>query len=88
MISLKMTKNVGDLDKLIVAKGFKKLPKVQKMPNLVTLLERLLNILFLFLLSSSCGPLRRPDNRARCLSAGSRPTPANDSDEIGTDYNH
>ena len=24
-----MTKNVGDLDKLNVAKGFKKLPKVQ-----------------------------------------------------------
>ena len=32
MISLKMTKNVGDLDKLIVAKGFKKLPKVEKCP--------------------------------------------------------
>ena len=29
--------NVGDLGKLIVAKGFKKLPKVQKSPNLVTL---------------------------------------------------
>ena len=26
----KMPKNVGDLGKLIVAKGFKKLPKVQK----------------------------------------------------------
>ena len=26
----KMHKNVGDLGKLIVAKGFKKLPKVQK----------------------------------------------------------
>ena len=25
----KLPKNVGDLDKLIVAKGFKKLPKVQ-----------------------------------------------------------
>ena len=25
----KIPKNVGDLDKLIVAKGFKKLPKVQ-----------------------------------------------------------
>ena len=25
----KMSKNVGDLGKLIVAKGFKKLPKVQ-----------------------------------------------------------
>ena len=31
-------KNVGDLGKLISAKGFKKLPKVQKSPNLVTLL--------------------------------------------------
>ena len=31
MISLeKLPKNGGDLDKLIVAKGFKKLPKVQK----------------------------------------------------------
>ena len=28
--SQKLPKNVGDLDKLIVAKGFKKLPKVQK----------------------------------------------------------
>ena len=26
----KLPKNVGDLDKLIAAKGFKKLPKVQK----------------------------------------------------------
>ena len=26
----KLTKNVGDLGKIIVAKGFKKLPKVQK----------------------------------------------------------
>ena len=26
----KLPNNVGDLDKLIVAKGFKKLPKVQK----------------------------------------------------------
>ena len=25
----KLSKNVGDLDKLIVAEGFKKLPKVQ-----------------------------------------------------------
>ena len=29
----KMPKNVGDLGKLIVAKGFKKLPKVQKIAN-------------------------------------------------------
>ena len=28
---------LGDLDKLIVAKGFKKLPKSKKSPNLVTL---------------------------------------------------
>ena len=33
-----MPKNVGDLGKFIVDKGFKKLPKVQKMPNLVTLI--------------------------------------------------
>ena len=30
--------NVGDLGKLIAAKGFKKLPKVKKLPNLVTLI--------------------------------------------------
>ena len=36
----KLAKNVRDLDKLIVTKGFKKLPKVQKMPNLVTLNAR------------------------------------------------
>ena len=29
----KMPKNVGDLGKLIVAKGFKKLPKEQKIAN-------------------------------------------------------
>ena len=34
----KLPKNVRDLDKLIVSKGFEKLPKVQKSPNLVTLL--------------------------------------------------
>ena len=33
----KLPKNVGDLGKLIVAQSFKKLPKVQKSPNLVTL---------------------------------------------------
>ena len=33
----KLPKNVGDLGKLIAAKGFEKLPKVQKSPNLVTL---------------------------------------------------
>ena len=32
----KLPKNVRDLGKLIVAKGLKKLPKVQKSPNLVT----------------------------------------------------
>ena len=35
----KLPKNVEDLGKLIVANGLKKLPKVQKSPNLVTLLE-------------------------------------------------
>ena len=34
----KLPKNVGDLGKLIVAKGFYKLPKSNKLPNLVTLL--------------------------------------------------
>ena len=32
----KLPKNVEDLGKLIVAKGFKKLPKEQKLPTLVT----------------------------------------------------
>ena len=35
--SQKLLKNVEDLGKLIVANGLKKLPKVQKSPNLVTL---------------------------------------------------
>ena len=33
----KLSKNVGDLGKLIAAKGFEKLPKSNKLPNLVTL---------------------------------------------------
>ena len=33
----KMPKNVEDLGKLIVAKGFKSCPKSNKSPNLVTL---------------------------------------------------
>ena len=33
----KLPKNVGDLGKLIVAKGFKNCPKSNKSPNLVTL---------------------------------------------------
>ena len=33
----KMPKNEGDLGKLFVAKGFEKLPKSNKSPNLVTL---------------------------------------------------
>ena len=33
----KLHKNVGDLGKIIVAKGLKKLSKVKKSPNLVTL---------------------------------------------------
>ena len=34
----KLPKNVGDLDKLIIAKCFEKLPKTNKSPNLVPLL--------------------------------------------------
>ena len=34
----KSPKNVGDLGKLIVAKGFKSCPKCKKSPTLVTLL--------------------------------------------------
>ena len=33
----KLTNNVGNLGKIIVATSFEWLPKVQKMPNLVTL---------------------------------------------------
>ena len=33
----KLLNNVGDLGKIIVATGFEWLPKVQKLPNLVTL---------------------------------------------------
>ena len=33
----KIAKNVGDLAKLIAAKGFKSCPKSNKSPNLVTL---------------------------------------------------
>ena len=33
----KLPDNVGDLGKLIAAKGFEKLPKSNKLPNLVTL---------------------------------------------------
>ena len=38
-----LPRNVGDLGKLIAANGFKMLPKVQKSPNLVTLLPIVLN---------------------------------------------
>ena len=36
----KLPKKVGDLGKLIASKGFKKLPKSNKSPNLVTLIVR------------------------------------------------
>ena len=36
----KLPKNVGDLGKIIVAKGFKSWPKSDKSPNLVTLISR------------------------------------------------
>ena len=56
----KLPKNVGDLDKIIVAKGNEKLPKSNKLPNLVTLLQthfQSLNFCFLnsVLLISSTG---------------------------------
>ena len=35
----KLPKNVGELGKLIVTKGFKKLPKSNKSTNLITLLK-------------------------------------------------
>ena len=42
----KLPKNVEDLGKLIGAKGHKKLPKVKKSPNLVTLLASARDIHF------------------------------------------
>ena len=36
----KLPMNVGDLSKLIFAKGFEWLPKYNKLPNLVTLVGR------------------------------------------------
>ena len=36
----KLPNNVGDLGKIIVATSFEWLPKVQKLPDLVTLKER------------------------------------------------
>ena len=39
----KLPKNVGYLGKLIVAKGFEKLPKSNKLPNLVTLSRKMKN---------------------------------------------
>ena len=38
----KLPYNVGDLGKIIVATGFEWLPKVQKSPNMVTLIAMLL----------------------------------------------
>ena len=35
----KLPNNVGDLGKIIIATGFEWLPKVQKSPNLVTLIQ-------------------------------------------------
>ena len=44
---LKLPKNVGDLGKFIVAKGFKSCPKCKKSPNLVTLVQmRLKNMVY------------------------------------------
>ena len=40
----KLPKNVGYLGKLIVAKGFEKLPKSNKLPNLVTLMGKHKNV--------------------------------------------
>ena len=45
-----MPKNVGDLGKLFVAKGFKRGPKLKKSPNLVTLVLSNLNRCSLFLI--------------------------------------
>ena len=41
----KLSKNVGDLGKLIVAKGFKSSPKSNKLPNLVILVERYVSMM-------------------------------------------
>ena len=48
----KLLKNVGDLGKLIVAKGFKNCPKCKKLPHLVTLVACIASIIHLALFSS------------------------------------
>ena len=59
----KLPKNVRDLDKLIVSKGFKNLPKVQKSPNLVTLVATNYTLLKNFPLSDPLQSDRRADRR-------------------------
>ena len=49
----KLPKNVGDLGKLIVAKGFEKLPKSNKSPNLVTLVATYVLLEFVLIFSTS-----------------------------------
>ena len=49
----KLPKNVGELGKLTVAKGFKNLPMSNKLPILVTLLSRQIEYLM------NCGRLDR-----------------------------
>ena len=43
---LKIARNVGNLGKIIVARGFKSCPKCNKSPNLVTLVT--MGIVFVF----------------------------------------
>ena len=53
----KLPKNVGDLENLIVAKGFKKCPKSNKSSNQVTLLPPSLSLSFYLFLSLSFSTL-------------------------------
>ena len=60
----KLPKNVGDLGKLIVAKGFKSSPKSNKSANYVTLLLNIKILKKLFLIVQ-CRPRRGHRERGR-----------------------
>ena len=50
----KLVKNVGDLGKFIVAKGFKSCPKSNKSPNLGTLAKLEGDVLFCPMMTRRC----------------------------------
>ena len=66
----KLLKNVGNWGELIVAKGFEKLRKSNKLPNLVTLMEMYLDSyqtkLFIVLYELSLFPIYQTQLPATC----------------------